>query len=437
MLAPVTQKDPAETRATQFKLSNGMDVVVIPDHRSSVVTHMVWYRVGAADSPPGYSGIAHFLEHLMFKSTDKIPAGEFAKIISRLGGINNAFTSKEFTAYHQRVAKHQLKTVMDMEADRMAGLRIFDEEVATERQVILEERASRVDNNPTAQLSEQLDAALYLSHPYGVPVIGWAHEIAHLSRDDLMRFYKQHYVPNNAVLVVAGDVTPEEVRQLAEGTYGKIPANPDLAIRSRPQEPPHTVARRLMMKAAQAGSASFHRHYLVPSFATAKPGEVEALVVLVNVLGEPSTGRLFRKLVIQDKVAAAAFAQYVGIGIDSGLLVLFGAASNGDLEGLESALDEAVDDVRTNGVSELELERAKKALRADFTFESDDQMRLAQRYGSAIASGRSVQEVEDWPARISMVTPEDVKTVAEKYLDVRHSVTGWLIPDEPDAQVQK
>ncbi len=218
MLAFAQQIIPAhaEPRATEFKLSNGMDVVVIPDHRAPVVTHMVWYKVGAADEPKGVSGIAHFLEHLMFKSTDKIPMGEFSKIISRLGGQDNAFTGQDVTSYHQRIAKEQLGTVMDMEADRMAHLRLTPDEVSTERQVIIEERRSRIDNNPTALLDEQMNAALYLSHPYGIPVIGWEHEMAKLSREDALRFYHRYYAPNNAILVVAGDVTPEEVKRLAE-----------------------------------------------------------------------------------------------------------------------------------------------------------------------------------------------------------------------------
>ena len=246
MLAFAQQIVPAgaEPRASEFKLANGMQVVVIPDHRAPVVTHMVWYKVGAADEPKGVSGIAHFLEHLMFKSTDKIAVGEFSKIISRLGGQDNAFTGQDVTSYLQRIAKEQLGTVMDMEADRMVNLRLTAEEVATERQVILEERRSRIDNNPTALLDEQMNAALYLSHPYGIPVIGWEHEMAKLSREDALRFYKRYYAPNNAILVVSGDVTPEEVKRLAEQTYGKVPANPDVDGRVRPQEPPQIAARR-------------------------------------------------------------------------------------------------------------------------------------------------------------------------------------------------
>ena len=211
----------AAARVTEFKLANGMEVVVVPDTRAPVVTHMVWYRVGAADEVRGTSGIAHFLEHLMFKATDKLASGEFSKTVARLGGNDNAFTGHDATAYFQRVAKDRLKTIMAMEADRMVNLKLTEKEVLLERDVILEERRSRIENNPSAILDEQLGAALYQNHPYAVPVIGWMHEMAKLSQHDAIDFYKKHYGPNNAILVVTGDVTPDEVRAFAEETYGK------------------------------------------------------------------------------------------------------------------------------------------------------------------------------------------------------------------------
>ncbi len=207
---------------SEFTLKNGLQVLVIPDHRAPVVTQMIWYKVGAADEPPGSSGIAHFLEHLMFKGTDLIPTGQFSKIIARNGGEDNAFTNHDVTAYFQRVAKDRLPKVMEMEADRMANLRLSEEDVATERKVILEERRSRVDNDPGSILQEQMMAALYANHPYGIPIIGWEHEIRALDREDALSFYRRFYAPDNAILVIAGDVEPEEVRRLAEETFGKL-----------------------------------------------------------------------------------------------------------------------------------------------------------------------------------------------------------------------
>ena len=229
----------ATPRVVEFTLGNGLQVLVIPDHRAPVVTQMIWYKVGAADEPPGSSGIAHFLEHLMFKGTDAIPPGQFSKIVAKNGGEDNAFTNHDVTAYFQRVAKDRLPTVMAMEADRMANLRLSKEDVATERDVILEERRSRVDNDPSSILQEQMMAALYTKHPYGIPIIGWAHEVAALDRDDALSFYKRFYAPNNALLVVAGDVEPDEVRKLAEETFGKLPPHGGLNGRSRPPEPEH------------------------------------------------------------------------------------------------------------------------------------------------------------------------------------------------------
>jgi len=434
MLAFAQQTASAEPRASEFKLSNGMEVVVIPDHRAPVVTHMVWYKVGAADEPHGVSGIAHFLEHLMFKSTDKIAVGDFSKIISKIGGQDNAFTGQDVTAYHQRIAKEQLRTLMEMEADRMVNLRLTDDEVTPERQVIIEERRSRIDNNPGARLDEQMNAALYLSHPYGVPVIGWAHEMAKLSREDAMRFYKRYYAPNNAILVVAGDVTVDEVKKLAEETYGKIPANPEVETRERPQEPPQIAARRLTLKDPRAGNASFHRYYLAPSYVTAKPGEAEALDLLMKVVADGSTSRLYRKLVVDKKVAATTGGNYSGYGLDSGSISIYAVGSGGDLKPVEDEIDAVLDDVRKNGVTELELERAKKSLTADYIYESDNQASLARRYGWAVAIGRKISDVEGWPAALAKVTVDDVKKAADVYLDARQSVTGWLLPEPDDGE---
>src|SRR5215475_827193 len=289
---------PIASRVSDFTLSNGLRVVVVPDHRAPVVTHYVWYLAGSADDPPGTSGIAHFLEHLMFKSTDKMPSGEFSKIISRLGGQDNAFTTHDYTGYFQRIAKERLGTVMEMEADRMANLQLAEKDVLTERDVILEERRSRTENNPSNILSEQMSAALYRNHPYRIPIIGWMHEIAKLSRADALAFYKRFYAPNNAVMVVTGDVTADEVKTLAEATYGKIKANPEVHTRVRPQEPPNRTPRRVELKDARAGNASVRRFYLAPSLPKAEPGEAEALYLLMKIVGHSSTSRLYQRRLV-------------------------------------------------------------------------------------------------------------------------------------------
>ena len=430
MLAILPTHASAQPTISEFKLDNGLQVVVIPDHRAPVVTHMVWYKVGAADEPKGVSGIAHFLEHLMFKSTDTIPLGEFSKIVARLGGQDNAFTSHDVTSYFQRIAKERLPTVMEMEADRMINLRLTEPEVLTERDVILEERRSRIENNPAAILDEQMSATLYYSHPYGIPVIGWEHEIAKLSREDALDFYKLFYAPNNAVLVVAGDVTADEVRTLAETTYGKIPANPDVAnARNRPTEPPQRAARRVKYSDPRAGNASFHRDYIVPSYTTAKPGDAEALDLLMKIAADGATSRLYRKLVVEEKVASSAGGRYSGSGLDSGTISLYAVADAPEhLPKIEAALDKVLAEVRENGVTADELKRAQSNYIARYVYQNDDQTSLARRYGWGVALGRTIEQIQAWPEEISKITVDDIKRVANAYLDINHSVTGYLTP---------
>ncbi len=432
--APASANASEGERVSTFTLENGLRAVVVPDRRAPVVTHMVWYKAGAGDEPKGVSGIAHFLEHLMFKSTEKIAIGEFSKIIARLGGQDNAFTSHDATSYFQRIAKDRLPAVMEMEADRMVNLRLTEKEVLTEREVILEERRSRIENNPAALLDEQMDAMLYLAHPYHIPIIGWEHEMAKLSREDALTFYKSHYAPNNALLVVAGDVTQDEVRRMAEATYGKIPANPDVkSERVRPSEPPRRAARRVELKDARAGNASFHRAYFVPSYVTAAPGEAEALEVLMKIAGAGATSRLYRKLVVEDKLASSSGGWYEGSGLDSGKIALYAVAANGaPLDKIEASIDGVLEDIRAKGVTGAELERAKSSLVADYVYESDNQGSLARRYGWNMVVGRTLAEVDGWPDAISKVAAEDVQAAARKFLDIRASVTGTLIPEDGD-----
>jgi len=425
----------ATKRAETFKLANGMEAVVIPDHRAPVVTHMVWYRTGASDEPPGVSGIAHFLEHLMFKATESIPSGEFSKRVARMGGQDNAFTSQDVTAYFQRIAKDRLPVVMKMEAERMTKLKLEEKEILTERNVILEERRTRTENNPTALLGEQMNAALYLSHPYGTPVIGWMHEMETLSQADAVAFYKRFYAPNNALLVVSGDVTVEEVQALAEATYGKIPTNPNVKPYVRPKEPPQRAPRRLVFKDERAGKPILQRYYLAPSYSTAKPGEAEALDLLMKAVAYGSTSRFNRELVIKQKIASSAGGWFSGSGRDYGKIAVYGVPAEGvTLEQFEAAIDKVLGEVIANGITAQELARAKKVYIADYIYESDSQSTLARRYGYGLMVGQTIEQIEAWPEALSRVTLEDVKAVALKYLDLRASVTGYLVPEKPKAK---
>jgi zinc protease len=440
MLAIAPSQLNAQPRTTEFTLANGLQVVVIPDHRAPVVTHMIWYKVGAADEPKGVSGIAHFLEHLMFKSTEKIPLGEFSKIVARLGGNDNAFTGQDVTSYFQRIAKERLETVMEMEADRMVNLRLTEKEVVTERDVILEERRSRIENNPAAIMDEQMNAALFYSHPYGIPVIGWEHEMAKLSREDALAFYKHFYAPNNAVLVIAGDVSGEEVRALAEKTYGQIPANPAVdKARNRPQDPPQRAARRVEYSDPRAGKASFHRDYVVPSYLTAKPSEAEALDLMMKIVGDGATSRIYKRLVVEEKIASSAGGAYSGSGLDYGTISFYAVSAAGPdmLPKIEASIDKVLSEVRDSGVTEAELKRARSSYIADYIYENDDQASLARRYGWGLALGRSVQQIEGWPDALKKVTVEDIKRAAAAYLDLRRSVTGYLTPSADNARAEQ
>ncbi len=422
-------KSAAAVRAHEFKLANGLDVVVIPDHRAPVVTQMVWYKVGAADEPPGSSGIAHFLEHLMFKGTDTIPTGQFSKIVARNGGEDNAFTNHDVTAYFQRVAKDRLPTVMAMEADRMANLRLSEEDVVIERNVILEERRSRVDNDPGSILQEQMMAALYANHPYGIPIIGWEHEIKALDRTDALTYYKRFYAPNNAILIVAGDVEPDEVKLLAENTYGKLKANSELNGRARPKEPEHYAPVKVTLEDPRAGRTTVQKYYLSPSYASAAPGEAEALDLLMRAAASGSVSRIYKRLVIEGKRAANAGGWYSDSGLDSGRLGFYAIAAEGvSAEDLDAAIESVIEELRETGTTEDELDRARASYLAEFVYTSDSQSRMARQYGWRLSTGMTIEDVEDWPERLKRVTVDDVRNVARKYLIDKNSVTGYLLP---------
>lgn len=423
------QTPPSAIKAFHSKLENGMEVVVVPDRRAPVVTHMVWYRTGSADEPQGKSGIAHFLEHLMFKGTDAIPAGEFSKIVARLGGQDNAFTSQDITAYFQRVAKERLADVMRMESDRMTNLKLDEKEVLTERKVILEERRSRVDNDPASIMQEQMMAALYVAHPYNTPIIGWEPEIRALDRADALAFYKRFYAPNNAILVVTGDVEPEAVMALARETYGKAKPNPEIKQRVRPVEPEPQSERRVILRDARAGKAHMERYYITPAFSTSEGQEAQALQILGRIIGASNVGRLYTKLVRDEKKASNASAWYSGLGLDTGRFGFYAlAAGNTRLEDIEASVDAVIQDVIEKGVTNEELERAKTTEVANMIYASDSQQSLAHTYGWSLTTGRTVKDVEEREARLRAVTREDVQAAAVKYLDKNRSVTGYLIP---------
>ncbi|MBZ9959919.1 MULTISPECIES: pitrilysin family protein [unclassified Mesorhizobium] len=424
-------KRPAEFKVTDFLLDNGMEVVVIPDHRSPIVTHMVWYKVGSADEPPGKSGIAHFFEHLMFKATANHAAGEFDRAVSDIGGSNNAFTSYDYTAFHETVAPSALELMMSFEADRMRNLILTDDVIKTERDVILEERRSRIDNSPEAVLEEELDATLWQNQPYRIPVIGWMQEMEQLNRTDAIAFYNKYYQPNNAVLIVAGDVEPDTVKALAEKTYGKIARGPDLPPRVRPVEPEQNTRRTVTLSDARVSVPNFSTQWVVPSYHTAKPGEAEALDLLAEILGGGNRSRLYQALVVRQGIASNAGAYFQGTMLDDTNFTVYGTP-RGDarLVDVEAAVDAEVVRIAREGVTVKELDKAKDRYVRSMVFARDKQDSMANIYGAELATGGNVQDIEQWPERIRNITPGEIKAVAARYLVLARSTTGYLLPQQ-------
>lgn len=416
-----------------FTLANGMQVVVITNRRAPVVIHMVWYKVGSADDPSGKTGIAHFFEHLMFKGTKTVPPGEFSKIVARNGGRDNAFTSSDYTAYFQKVARDKLELVMRMESDRMSNLILTDAEVLPERDVVLEERRSRTDNNPGAQLYEAARAALYINHPYRNPVIGWHHEIAKLTTSDAMNFYRRFYTPNNAILIVAGDVDKAELRPLAEKYYGGIKRGPDI-VRVRTKEPPHRAARRVELQSPRVGQPGISRTYLTTGYNQAKGNEAYALQVLAEILGGSSTSRLYRGLVV-DAIATSAGAWYSADDLDGGSFGVSGSPRPGvSLEKVEKALDAEIKRIAKDGVTAEEVDRARRAMVASAIYARDSLRAAPNIFGRALTTGRTIKDVEDWPDRIAKVTLAEVNEAARSVFDARRSVTSILRPGGKEAE---
>ncbi|WP_182086716.1 pitrilysin family protein [Aureimonas sp. ME7] len=413
-----------------FTLDNGLQVVVLPDHRAPIATQMIWYKVGSADESRGVSGIAHFLEHLMFKGTKTHKQGEFSAAVSAIGGEENAFTSYDYTAYYQQVPVEALKEMMGFEADRMENLVLTDEVVLPERDVILEERRMRIDNDPGAQLSEAVDASLFQNHPYGTPVIGWRSEMEKLSKEDAIAFYDRFYTPNNATLLIAGDVTLDQVKAYAQETFGKVPRRAEPGVRVRPQEPEPLAARTVTLSDPRVTQPSVQTTWLAPSENDGKPGEAEALDLLADILGGGSTSRLYRALVVDQGIAAGTGAYYQGTAIDDGQFMTYGTPrGQATLDQVEKAVNAEVERIARDGVTPAELEAAKNRVRKALIYQRDNQTSMARRYGAALSTGRTIEDVEAWPERIEAVTVEQVNAAARTYLQPKRSVTGYLLPD--------
>ncbi len=413
-----------------FTLKNGLQVVVISNHRAPVVTHMIYYKVGAMDEPPGKSGIAHYLEHLMFKGTKTLKPGEFSAIVARNGGQENAFTSQDYTGYFQSVASDRLEEMMRIEADRMTNLVLSNEAIEPERKVVAEERRSRIENNPAGKLNEQADAAQYMNHPYRIPIIGWDHEVNALTREDLLAFYRAWYAPNNAVLVISGDVTVDTVKPLAEKHYGVIPAR---TLPERPdwREPPQLADRRVTYKHKQVRQPTWSRRYLAPSYASGPAEHTYALQVLAEILGGGSTSRLYKTLAVEEKVAASAGAWYDADARGPGQFSIYGSPRPGQkLEEVEALAEREIARLLKDGVTVQEVADAVQRLQDAAIFARDSVSGPARIIGGALMVGMTIEDVERWPERIGAVTVDTVNAAAKAVFGQMGTVTAVLLPEK-------
>jgi zinc protease len=407
--------------------------VVIENSRAPVVTQMVWYKTGAADEVQGTSGIAHFLEHLMFKGTPSVPPGDFSRIVARFGGRDNAFTSHDYTAYFQTVASDRLEDMMRIEADRMANLVLADAQVLPERDVIVEERRQVVDQRPSSRLREQLMASLFVNHPYGRPIIGWEHEMQALTRQNALDWYGKWYAPNNAMLIVAGDVKAEQVKSLAERYYGPV-ARKAVPERVRPQEPPAIGAKRVELKDPRVRQPSWSRAWHAPSHNRDLPkvldrDAVDALEIAAEILGGGPTSLLVRALVHDKPLASGIGAAFDGSAFDLSSFWIFASPRDGTSPAeLETAIEATLRDILRDGLPAAEVERAKARTLDQAIFARDGVQAAPRAFGIAFTTGKDVAWVESWPARIAAVTPERVNAALRTILSQDGHTTGLLLP---------
>lgn len=414
-----------------FTLKNGMQVVVIPNHRVPVVSHMVWYRVGSADEVAGHTGLAHMVEHMMFKGTKTVGPEEFSRLVAANGGQDNAFTNEDYTAFYQNVAADKLELVMKLEADRMANLALKDDAFQNERQVVIEERRMRTENQPEALLQEQMRAALFLDGGYHHPVIGWHQDIDSYKLQDVVDFHKRWYAPNNAILVVSGDITAARLKPLAEKYYGVIPARPTPA-RARPLDPTPVAQRTLEIRDEDVHQPSWNRYYLAPSYHVGDKQDGDPLQILAEIIGGGPISRLYKSLVVDQKLAASVSAEYDPDSLGQTIFAVATTPQPGvEMPTLVAAMTAQLKDIAEHGVTDAELTRAKNKLRAETVYARDSYHTGAMVFGQVLTTGGKIEDVEAWPQKIAAVTREQVNEAAKRLLRDEKSVTGLLLPAKP------
>jgi zinc protease len=421
---------PARAEPREFTLANGLRLVVKEDHRAPTVVQQVWYRAGSMDESPGTTGVAHVLEHMMFKGTRSVGPERFSRLVAEAGGRDNAFTSTDFTVYHEQVHRDRLPFVMRLEADRMANLAIRPQEFAQEIKVVMEERRLSTEDQPRALLDENLLATAFAAHPYKWPTIGWMQDLQNMTWKDAQSWYTSWYAPNNATVVVVGDVDPEQVIAWAKRYYGPLPRK---AVPSRkPQsEPAQRGMKRVILK-AQAELPYVRLGYKAPALRdAAKDWEPFATAVLVKVLGGNDAARLNQMLVRERRIATSAGAEYELISRGPGMVFLNAAAAQGHGGGeLESALRDLVAQVAAQGVTAEELQRAKVQLLAELVYRRDSFFAQAMELGELESSGLSFRDADRIPERFKAISAEQVRSVAAKYL-VDDALTIAVLDPQP------
>ncbi len=413
----------------QFTLDNGMEVIVLPNHRVPAVSHMLWFRVGAADDPLGKSGLAHYLEHMMFKGTRNYKSGEYADIIARHGGQQNAFTGNDATSYFVNIAKENLPLVMQMEADRVRGLTPSDEDATKERSVIIEERRERTENNPQALLDEQMGAILYRHHPYRIPVIGWMHEMEGLTKQDALDFHKAYYHASNSILIVSGDITASELKPMAEKYYGNLPKM-KTPTRNWVSEPPQRAARHITLHHTNVKQPEWTRSYMTSSFNSGDKTKALPIFLVSQLLGGGKTSHLYQTIVVEKKLASAVGTSYNGFSIGPAEFIISATPEHGvSLETLEAAIDAELKNVHTHGFKEADIARAKILLKAESVYTRDGLSSMARIMGWVRIAGLSADYFERWDSMIDAIKTDQINDAANHVLNADASVTGWLLPD--------
>ena len=401
----------------EYRLANGLKLIVREDNRAPTVAHMVWYKAGSMDETNGRTGVAHVLEHMMFKGTKTVKSGDFSKQVAAMGGRENAFTSMDYTAYFQQIEKSKLAEVMRLEADRMNNLNFDDAEFAKEIQVVMEERRLRTEDKASGLLYENLMATAYKATPYRHPIIGWMNDLENMIPNDARQWYRDWYAPNNATVVIVGDVDPEKVRAIAEASYGKLSAR-ELPIRKPQIEPPQRGTKQVIVK-APADTPQLAMAWKVPHIDPAKIEEYEpyALALLAAVLDGYDNARLSRALVKQDRIANNIDAGYDMVARGPQLFMILGTVAKGKtVAQLENGIRSVLSELKSKGITAAELKRIQVRILADKIYKRDSIFGQAMEIGSSEIAGVSWKQLDPILERMQTITPAQVQAVAQKYL---------------------